>query len=329
MSKAKCIAACAAFAGILSAAPQGDPAGVTVELNGASLIHRAPLTFPEAARTKGVRGTVVVEVSLEASGEVSDARVLSGPEALRRPVLESVLQWHFAHETAGAHRQVMVSFDPATSEAKPVLSTSTGTAPGADARTDEVRRLIEASRARSAAVQRTVKSISVSGISEPARAELLGSLPVQQGDSLDLAGYERVRKAVKEFDEHLTVLFPPAGSDSEIAVQIAAPNSKPEAPSIPNRIRVGGNVQQANLVNQVRPLYPPEAKQQRVQGTVQLAAVIGKDGAIMQLDVMSGHPMLAPAALDAVRQWVYKPTLLNGNPVEVSTMIDINFTLSQ
>jgi len=62
---------------------------------------------------------------------------------------------------------------------------------------------------------------------------------------------------------------------------------------------------------------------------VQLTATIGKDGTVRNLEVIQGHPLLIPAALDAVRQWVYQPTLLNGQPVEVQTDIDVNFTLSQ
>jgi len=95
------------------------------------------------------------------------------------------------------------------------------------------------------------------------------------------------------------------------------------------RIRVGGNVQAAMLLRQVKPVYPPLARQARIQGTVKLQAIISRDGTIQQLQVMSGHPLLVPAALDAVKQWVYKPTLLNGEPVEVVTVIDVNFTLSQ
>jgi protein TonB len=97
----------------------------------------------------------------------------------------------------------------------------------------------------------------------------------------------------------------------------------------PQRIRVGGNVQAANLVQQVRPVYPPLAKQARISGTVELSAVIGKDGRVADLKVVKGHPLLVQAALDAVKNWVYKPTLLNGEPVEVSTTIDVNFTLAQ
>jgi len=107
------------------------------------------------------------------------------------------------------------------------------------------------------------------------------------------------------------------------------PPKKEEKPVTPQRIRVGGNVQAANLINQVRPVYPPLAKQARISGTVELSAIIGKDGRVQDLKVVRGHPLLVQAALDAVKQWVYKPTLLNGEPVEVSTTIDVNFTLAQ
>jgi protein TonB len=101
----------------------------------------------------------------------------------------------------------------------------------------------------------------------------------------------------------------------------------PPKAAAPQRIRVGGNVQQARLVNMIRPVYPPLAKQARIQGTVRLQAIIAKDGAVVQLEVQSGHPLLVQAALDAVKQWRYQPTLLNGEPVEVVTTVDVVFTL--
>ena len=82
-------------------------------------------------------------------------------------------------------------------------------------------------------------------------------------------------------------------------------------------------------MTKVTPAYPPLAKQARVTGTVSLAVDIGKDGVVLNVELISGHPLLADAAISAVKQWVYKPTLLNGEPVEVSTMVDINFTLAQ
>ena len=106
------------------------------------------------------------------------------------------------------------------------------------------------------------------------------------------------------------------------------PPVKKKPPPPPKRIRVGGSVQRANLIRQVRPVYPPLARQARIQGTVKLTAIIAKDGTIQKLEVLGGHPLLIPAALSAVKQWRYRPTLLNGQPVEVVTQVDVNFTLS-
>jgi periplasmic protein TonB len=94
-------------------------------------------------------------------------------------------------------------------------------------------------------------------------------------------------------------------------------------------VRVGGNVQQANLASQVKPVYPPEAKQDRVQGTVQLDVIIDKQGHVEQVSVLAGPEPLIQAAVDAVKQWTYRPTLLNGEPVRVETTVDVNFTLAR
>src|SRR5438094_7255197 len=116
------------------------------------------------------------------------------------------------------------------------------------------------------------------------------------------------------------------------SVPTAAPPPPPppvEQKKAPTRIRVGGQVQAANLIRQPKPVYPPLAKQARIQGTVRFNALIGKDGTIQNLTLISGHPLLVPSAEEAVKQWLYRPTLLNGEPVEVATVIDVNFTLSQ
>ena len=121
------------------------------------------------------------------------------------------------------------------------------------------------------------------------------------------------------------------------AVRLPAPPIEPvrrmpekTVPSAPaKQIRVSTGVQAAKLITQVNPVYPPLARQARVAGTVRLMAIIGREGAIRNLQVMSGHPLLTPAALEAVRQWRYQPTLLNDEPVEVITQIDVNFTLSR
>ena len=92
-------------------------------------------------------------------------------------------------------------------------------------------------------------------------------------------------------------------------------------------MRVGGDVQESRAIHRPSPAYPPLARQARIQGTVLLEAIITKSGTIESLKVVQGHPMLVPAALEAVRQWRYRPTLLNGEPVDVITTIEVHFTL--
>ena len=105
------------------------------------------------------------------------------------------------------------------------------------------------------------------------------------------------------------------------------PPDKPKAPTGP--VRVGGRVEEANLLKKVMPVYPPLAKSARVQGTVEFTAIIGKDGSIRELKLLRGHPLLVRAAQEAVQQWKYKPTMLNGEAVDVITDVVVNFTLSQ
>jgi protein TonB len=95
------------------------------------------------------------------------------------------------------------------------------------------------------------------------------------------------------------------------------------------RIRLAQRVVEANLIHDVTPMYPPEAGRERIEGTVVLLAVIGKDGRVLDVRVESGLPILAQAAMDAVKQWCYRPYLLNGEPVEVDSRITIDFTLSR
>jgi len=300
----------------LAAAPQvvNDSPGVTVNLNGGTLLHRAPVAYPESARAKGVQGAVTLELTLDSAGNVADARAVSGPEQLRKPALESALQWHFTRE-AGNQRQVTISFDasaPPSSESNAQQGSASLPRPGS----------------------RTLKSINVVGLSDNARATLLSRLALHVGDTVTQDSMLAATKTVMDFDEHLRVAVGNP-SDTEVALTIVARNPatavrrEAEATAVPGRIKVGGNAQQTKLVLQPRPVYPPEAKAARVQGKVSLMAIIGKDGAVKNLEVISGDPLLVPSALDAVKQWVYTPTLLNGNPVEVQTQIDVNYTLSQ
>jgi TonB family protein len=302
----------------LAAAPQVvyDALGVTVDLGGAGVMHRTGVSYPEAARKRGVQGTVVVEVKLDANGSVRDAHVVSGPEELRSAVLESVLQWHLTKDLAWNSRQVSISFH--LPDSLPVEAPAAAAGVGGGLATSQP-----------ASVRPTVKGITVSGLSDQARADLLSQLPVHEGDALSAELLQNVTQAAKAFDEHLVVVPMLVGSaEATLEIMVPAGVRADANPTGPPRIRVG-SVQQAKLVFQPRAIYPPEAKQAHVEGVVKLSAIIAKDGTVQNLEVISGEPALAQAALDAVKQWIYQPTFLNGEPVEVKTQIDVNFTLSQ
>ena len=124
-------------------------------------------------------------------------------------------------------------------------------------------------------------------------------------------------------------------TDTVIRRMLAGMNMPPppapalSKPKQPIRIRQGGVVVAAKAISQPAPDYPPLARMARIQGTVRLEAVISIDGTIQNLRVLSGHPLLVSVALEAVARWRYQPTLLNGDPVEVVTQIDVHFSLAE
>jgi TonB family protein len=296
----------------LAAAPQvvADAPGVTVDLGGATLRHRSAVDYPVAAREQGIQGTVVVQVKTGSTGTVTDAQVLFGPEELRKAALQSVLNWHFDQNSADTLRQVSITFSAAAAAQASRQAQEPSTAPLA----------VPGNAAP------VLKSIVTEGLSDSARASLLARLPVHQGDVFTSEQAPGVSHAVTEFDEHLTstITVQPSG-DLSLIIRLGDGQTQ----TVAQRIRVSGNVQSARVIRRPRPAYPAEAKEARIQGVVKLHASIAKDGTIENLTVISGHPLLAPAALDAVKRWVYQPTYLNGEPVAVDTEIDVHFTLSQ
>jgi len=118
------------------------------------------------------------------------------------------------------------------------------------------------------------------------------------------------------------------GIISSNSSQAAVPTlSKPAA--MPQRVRVSQGVSKGLLVYRIEPPYPVLARQAHIQGTVILTAFIDKEGIIQNLQLVSGHPLLAPAAIEAVKHWRYKPYLLNGQPIGVETTVTVNFNLRQ
>lgn len=297
-----------------------DDPGVTVDA-GAKLLHRTPVHYPGGAAS----GTLLVEASLNGNGEVADARVLSGPDELRKAALASVLEWHYSTETAPPPTvRIAIQFNrgnnatPAAADA-PTTPTVKGGLP------------IEAAHWTG-----TVSDIRYVGLSSELQQQVESRLPVRKGDAYSQDTYRSTVAALSAVDEHLRLTVQVVRDGGPVVLQIALPNAQGAVPlpappadlsTPPQRIRVGGNVQAENLITKVTPSYPPLAKAARVTGTVSLAVTITKEGTVENIDLISGDPLLVPSAIEAVKQWVYRPTLLNGNPVEVLTQVNVNYTL--
>ena len=295
-----------------AAAPQETVTRPTVGIeDGEPLLHRSSPRYPNDARDKRIEGPVDLEIAIDDNGDVYDARVISGPAELRAVALQAVLQWHYSDEVARpSNRVVTLNFRlPPESGQQP--------RPPLD---DEVFG--------------TVESIDVRGLPEANREALLADLPLDVGDTLSASRMTALGRYVDRFDHHLRSGFrsvPDGEEPKKLAVRIFLPPGHvvPGEPYPPKQIRVGGAVQSARLTHRVPPSYPQLARQGGVEGTVVLLATIDEIGTVEQLEVESGPALLVPAALEAVKQWEYQITKLNGEPVTVKTRVDINFTLTR
>jgi TonB family protein len=308
-------------------------------------MHRSSVNYPAEALRKGAQGTVVAQVRTDEAGNVIDAAILSGPDELRKSVLQSVLSWHLTRDAALSTRQIAVSFvKPENPQSDSIALVRTlrsqefstvRTFPGI---ADPLTAITGANAGR------RIASITVIGAPDDIRDEILRVIPIHEGDTASPEQLRQTEDALRAFDEHLSYAVRANGSDQAYNLVISAntagavsamipplPACSPasSATTAPNPIRVGAAVQAANLVRQVEPVYPPLAKAARVQGIVTLEATIGADGSVKNLRVVSGPPLLLQSAIQAVQQWQYKPTLLNGQPVAVITTIEVNFALTQ
>lgn len=158
--------------------------------------------------------------------------------------------------------------------------------------------------------------------------------PQQQGVRSSSPGFEATQSVppssqAVQHPQSENSLASASGAEASSQNASQGGTSPPPNAAVPKRIRVDGQFETPKLISAPKPLYPPLAKMAHIQGTVRLEAVIGTDGTIQNLKVISGHPLLAKAALEAARRWRYQPTTLRGRPVEVVTEIDMNFALDQ
>ncbi len=359
MVAAACWLAAGAFP--LSAAPQvvDDAAGVTVNTNGSPLLHRSSVPYPADALAKGVEGTVVVQLKLDPNGEVSDAAVLSGPDELRRGVLQSVLTWHFDKSAASTTRAVNINFvrpanaapvqpvapAPALRTLVPVPALAGGGQGGSGG--------LGAARGISGRIDR----ITIAGLSAQSSADLLSKLPVHEGDELTSQSQSDVMTVAKDFDSHLTTTLarnPTGGFELRISPMntgsLALPtftaNSGPgggfgSAGSVATAqafaptsttpagiFSVGNGTTPPSVLSKVDPEYSEQARAAKYSGSVMLSIVVNTDGKAEDIKVVKTLGMgLDEKAIESVQKWNFRPGMNKGVPVNVRAQIEVNFRL--
>jgi TonB family protein len=348
VSSAALIAAFAAiwmFPFVSQAQTSPDSPGVTVDA-GAALLHRAPVHAPEGSTAAG---TVTVQATLDAKGEVSDARVVSGPEELRKEALTSVLQWHYQPGPTQALATIkFAGGPPAASAAPPVvdsgaglgagggrgagagLGAGAGTGVGGGARSGGT--LTPGITFTTSSVQ-LLRAIEFSGISPEAEQQIRSRLPVHEGDTILPSDREAAQATVHEFDSHLNATFvvqrngdttlrvslPPAA-----APRVAAATASPAA----GAFSPGSGITNPRAIYTPQPQYTEEARNAKWQGSVMLSVVVDETGTPRQIKVTQALGLgLDEKAIEAVSQWKFQPGTKNGVPVQVQSQIEVTFRL--
>jgi TonB family protein len=295
----------------LIAEPQvvNDAAGVTVFLNGSQVLHRTPVHYPTSALQRGVQGSVSVEVTLDSTGNVSDAHVLSGPDELRSAVLQSVLDWHFTRDAANSTRDVQIAFElPQGRVLQGVEGGVTGGVEGGVS--GGVNGGVVTAYRNGAPVYQSspsqdpskgwyhITSIRVLGLTDQARDALLASLPVHEGGAFTLDQVNQVSSAVRAFDEHLTVSRSGWDGETTLFISPAPPQAfrgmQDELPPPPG---AGRQPFSSITVNSGPPPPPPPISADaqgnpplriKVGGNIQSAMIVSKPAPI--------YPQLAKSA---------------------------------
>jgi len=253
-------------------------------------------TYPPEAIASGTEGNVYLEISIDETGVVRNTKVISGPEQLISGSVQQVKMWRVTLKEPKA------STYAASFHYKLPHSVSA-----------DIRQIGPAA---------PITSIDFGAVPAAIQEKVRAEIGVAEGDKISAAHLPAIKEAVNKVDKSLNVNMNSTQDGKQLTIA-----SQPEPES--KVIEVGGNAQSAALIYKPSPRYPREAKLAHVQGQVRLIVTIEKDGVVKDIELQSGHPMLVQSAMDAVRQWVYRPTLLNGEPVAVRTTVDVNYTLTE
>lgn len=330
------------------------------------ILKRVPPVYPPLARAARIQGTVMLKVIIDRAGNVLNTQLVSGHPMLAPAAVEAVKQWKYVPfelngETVEIETDVQVNFKLANDPAKGTVGDAPGgviggvfggviagsrAALGVERVSEAVLRPLRLQKVDpiypEVAVQQRIQGsvilelqIDPSGNVEnvwlisghptlaPAAIEAVKQWKyiayMKDGKAIAVASVVRLQFSLRENGGAGGVIEPEALQDE----------SAPPRIGVPRRIRVSSGVSQGLVQKKVAPEYPPEAREGHIEGVVLLRTVIDKEGNVSSVELISGHPALAPAAIEAVRQWKYRPYLLNGEAIEVETQIQVSFVLTR
>jgi TonB family protein len=338
---AAAIAACAAmwmfpFVGQAQTAP--DSPGVSVDA-GAALLHRAPIRVPEGI--SAADAVVTVQATLDAKGEVSDARVVSGPEELRKAALTSIFDWHYQPGPAQAMITIRFAQGPPAAQ---VAAVARGNATKGGAKGAGPASVVTVSGVTgpdvtftaASAQALTLRAIEFNGISPEAEQQIRSLLPVRIGDTVSQDDRVKVQTALSELDSHLSssfIRFIVGGAD-DLTLRIA-PLPAAIRPTTAAAIvypagvySVGAGVTNPVPITHPEPQYSEEARKAKWQGAVMLSVVVDETGRPTNIHVIRPLGLgLDEKAIEAVQQWTFKPGMKNGVAVPVQAQLQVTFRL--
>jgi TonB family protein len=333
---------------------------------GSLLIKRVPPDYPPLARQARIQGIVVLKVILNTSGDVESLQLVSGHPMLAPAAITAVKQWKYQPflvdgQPVKVETTVQVNFtlagnNPADSPQGGVIGElgTPGSNPVAPA---NPRVRVSEGVMRALRIQRIDPVYPPEALQIRLQGQVILSVQINASGEVDgihlISGHPMLSppaiEAVKQWtykpylldgnpvpvDTIVRLSFTLTNDESSVQGSVEdSPVPKDSystqpAGAVPQRVRVSSGVSSGLILSKVNPIYPPDAREQRIQGVVVMQVEIDKEGNIENIQLISGHPMLAPAAIDAVKQWKYKPYLLNGNPVSVDTQVQVNFVLSR
>jgi len=325
-----------------------DAPGVSVDSGGIPLRRRSTVTYPPEALAKGIEGTVVVEVTPESDGRVLRVKVISGPEQLAHHVVRSVSDWRYSARVGNTKpRRVTVTFSraeggritPATvdaSQRKPPGSDRFGYFP------DNYTSTESWNSPNSLLLRFTIRILTIVGIPPEESEQLMAfyeSENIREGGELTAEQLGRLKEMTSGFDPDLrmylwlqqgdiaAVVAPFYNDQKDVAPRPPVQTERVPPSASPERVTVSAKDQARKLRSNPTAEYPWIAKSAHVQGVVRVFIIIGADGRVTNAHVLSGQPLLANAALEAVGQWAYSPTVVNGRAVEVVSEAEVEFHL--